>query len=166
MKTVTVKDLVIGTAHLKSSSRWWRKISPAWNPKSRLSWSGLWYSGMACGPLCRLSNVESVMAAAKILRETMPENRCCLPSAVPKKAASRRFPRGLYCTQSCSHRQRPGWYDRLELFTGDDQVKETVAYAHALMWKLSCPTMTSIKRRKPKKHCPSAQNAVLRRRYS
>ena len=32
-----------------------------------------------------LSNVESVLAAAKILRETMP-------SAVPKKAASRRFP--------------------------------------------------------------------------
>ncbi|MGU0161117.1 hypothetical protein ACVXHB_17510 [Escherichia coli] len=39
-----------------------------------------------------LSNVESVMAAAKILRETMQKNRCCLPSAVPKKAASRRFP--------------------------------------------------------------------------
>ncbi len=54
-----------------------------------------------------LSNVESVMAAAKFSVKPCQKNRCCLPTAVPKKAASRRFPPGLYCTQSCSHRQRP-----------------------------------------------------------
>lgn len=42
----------------------------------------------------------------------------------------------------------------LELFTGDDQVKETVAYAHAHDVKVVMSNHDSIKRRKPKKSLP------------
>ncbi len=88
---------------------------------------------MACDHFADLSNVESVMAAAKILRKPCQKNRCCLPSAVPKKAATGDFHRGLYRSQSCSHRQRPVDMIDLELFTGDDQVKETVATPTRMM---------------------------------
>ena len=108
MKTVTVKDLVIGTgapkiivslmakdiASVKSEALAYREAD-----FDILEWRVDHYAD--------LSNVESVMAAAKILRETMPE-------------------KPLLFTDS-------GLVDMidLELFTGDDQVKETVAYAHA-----------------------------------
>ncbi len=55
----------------------------------------------------------------------------------------------------------------LELFTGDDQVKETVAYAHAHDVKVVMSNHDfHKKRRKPKKSLPVCANAVLRRRYS
>lgn len=93
MKTVTVKDLVIGTgapkiivslmakdiASVKSEALAYREAD-----FDILEWRVDHYAD--------LSNVESVMAAAKILRETMPEKPLLLPSAVPKKAASRQFP--------------------------------------------------------------------------
>ncbi len=61
-----------------------------------------------------LSNVESVIAAAKILRETMPEKPLLFTFRSAKEGGEQAistagdFHRGLYCTQSCSHRQRPG----------------------------------------------------------
>ncbi len=55
----------------------------------------------------------------------------------------------------------------LELFTGDDQVKETVAYAHAHDVKVVMSNHDFHKNAGSRRnHCPSAQNAILRRRYS
>ncbi len=109
MKTVTVKDLVIGTgapkiivslmakdiASVKSEALAYREAD-----FDILEWRVDHYAD--------LSNVESVMAAAKILRETMPEKTAAvyLPQCQRRRRAGD-FHRGLYCTQSCSHRQRP-----------------------------------------------------------
>lgn len=133
MKTVTVKDLVIGTgapkiivslmakdiASVKSEALAYREAD-----FDILEWRVDHYAD--------LSNVESVMAAAKFSVKPCQKNRCCLPSAVPKKAASRRFPPRLIL-HSIVQPSTAALVDMidLELFTGDDQVKETVAYAHA-----------------------------------
>lgn len=92
MKTVTVKDLVIGTgapkiivslmakdiASVKSEALIYREAD-----FDILEWRVDHFADLSC--------VESVMAAAKAIREIMPKNHCCLPSAAPKKAVSRHF---------------------------------------------------------------------------
>lgn len=93
MKTVTVKDLVIGTGAPKII------VSLMAKDIARVKSEALAYREADFDILewrvdhfADLSNVESVMAAAKILRETMPEKPLLFTFRSAKKAASRRFP--------------------------------------------------------------------------
>ena len=125
MKTVTVKDLVIGTgapkiivslmakdiASVKSEALAYREAD-----FDILEWRVDHYAD--------LSNVESVMAAAKILRETMPEKPLLFTFRSAKEGGEQAISTEAYIALNRAAID-------LELFTGDDQVKETVAYAHA-----------------------------------
>ena len=133
MKTVTVKDLVIGTgapkiivslmakdiASVKSEALAYREAD-----FDILEWRVDHYAD--------LSNVESVMAAAKILRETMPEKPLLFTFRSAKEGGEQAISTEAYIALNRAAIDS-GLVDMidLELFTGDDQVKETVAYAHA-----------------------------------
>ena len=86
--------------------------------------------------------------------ETMPETAAVYLPQCQRRRRAGDFHRGLYCTQSCNIDS--GMVDMidLELFTGDDQVKETVAYAHAHDVKVVMSNHDFHKRRKPKKSLP------------
>ncbi|ENY6952431.1 type I 3-dehydroquinate dehydratase, partial [Shigella flexneri] len=75
---------------------------------------------------------ESVMAAAKILRETMPEKPLLFTFRSAKEGGEQAISTEAYIALNRAAIDS-GLVDMidLELFTGDDQVKETVAYAHA-----------------------------------
>lgn len=133
MKTVTVKDLVIGTgapkiivslmakdiASVKSEALAYREAD-----FDILEWRVDHYAD--------LSNVESVIAAAKILRETMPEKPLLFTFRSAKEGGEQAISTEAYIALNRAAIDS-GLVDMidLELFTGDDQVKETVAYAHA-----------------------------------
>ena len=133
MKTVTVKDLVIGTgapkiivslmakdiASVKSEALAYREAD-----FDILEWR--------VDHFADLSNVESVMAAAKILRETMPEKPLLFTFRSAKEGGEQAISTEAYIALNRAAIDS-GLVDMidLELFTGDDQVKETVAYAHA-----------------------------------
>lgn len=133
LKTVTVKDLVIGTgapkiivslmakdiASVKSEALAYREAD-----FDILEWRVDHYAD--------LSNVESVMAAAKILRETMPEKPLLFTFRSAKEGGEQAISTEAYIALNRAAIDS-GLVDMidLELFTGDDQVKETVAYAHA-----------------------------------
>ncbi len=55
-----------------------------------------------------LSNVESVMAAAKFSVKPCQKTAAVYLPQCQRRRRAGDFHRGLYCTQSCSHRQRPG----------------------------------------------------------
>ena len=157
MKTVTVKDLVIGTGAPKIIVSLMAK-DIARVKSEALAYREADFDILECvwTTFADLSNVESVMAAAKILRETMPEKPLLFTFRSAKEGGEQAISTEAYIVlQSCTCIDS-GLVDMidLELFTGDDQVKETVAYAHAHDAVPSCPTMTSIKRRKPKKSLP------------
>ncbi len=78
-----------------------------------------------------LSNVESVMAAAKILRETMPEKPLLFTFRSAKEGGEQAISTEAYIALNRAAIDS-GLVDMidLELFTGDDQVNN-VAYAHA-----------------------------------
>ncbi|HHU7348674.1 TPA: type I 3-dehydroquinate dehydratase, partial [Escherichia coli] len=133
MKTVTVKDLVIGTgapkiivslmakdiASVKSEALAYREAD-----FDILEWRVDHYAD--------LSNVDSVMAAAKILRKTMPEKPLLFTFRSAKEGGEQAISTEAYIALNRAAIDS-GLVDMidLELFTGDDQVKETVAYAHA-----------------------------------
>ncbi len=73
------------------------------------------------------------MAAAKILRETMPKNRCCSFRSAKEGGEQAISTEAYIALNRAAAGIDSGLVDMidLELFTGDDQVKETVAYAHA-----------------------------------
>ena len=72
------------------------------------------------------------MAAAKILRETMPEKPLLFTFRSAKEGGEQAISTEAYIALNRAAIDS-GLVDMidLELFTGDDQVKETVAYAHA-----------------------------------
>lgn len=102
-----------------------------------------------------LSNVESVIAAAKILRETMPEKPLLFTFRSAKEGGEQAISTEAYIALNRAAIDS-GLVDMidLELFTGDDQVKETVAYAHAHDVKVVMSNHDFHKRRKPKKSLP------------
>ncbi|EFJ7116822.1 type I 3-dehydroquinate dehydratase [Escherichia coli] len=133
MKTVTVKDLVIGTGAPKII------VSLMAKDIARVKSEALAYREADFDILewrvdhfADLSNVESVMAAAKILRETMPEKPLLFTFRSAKEGGEQAISTEAYIALNRAAIDS-GLVDMidLELFTGDDQVKETVAYAHA-----------------------------------
>lgn len=77
------------------------------------------------------SQCGAVMAAAKFSVKPCQKNRCCLRLAVPKNGEQAISTEAYIALNRAAIDS--GLVDMidLELFTGDDQVKETVAYAHA-----------------------------------
>ena len=133
MKTVTVKDLVIGAGAPKII------VSLMAKDIARVKSEALAYREADFDILewrvdhfADLSNVESVMAAAKILRETMPEKPLLFTFRSAKEGGEQAISTEAYIALNRAAIDS-GLVDMidLELFTGDDQVKETVAYAHA-----------------------------------
>lgn len=133
MKTVTVKDLVIGAGAPKII------VSLMAKDIARVKSEALAYRETDFDILewrvdhfADLSNVESVMAAAKILRETMPEKPLLFTFRSAKEGGEQAISTEAYIALNRAAIDS-GLVDMidLELFTGDDQVKETVAYAHA-----------------------------------
>ena len=125
MKTVTVKDLVIGTGAPKII------VSLMAKDIARVKSEALAYREADFDILewrvdhfADLSNVDSVMAAAKILRKTMPEKPLLFTFRSAKEGGEQAISTEAYIALNRAAID-------LELFTGDDQVKETVAYAHA-----------------------------------
>ncbi|SRN42068.1 3-dehydroquinate dehydratase [Shigella flexneri] len=76
------------------------------------------------------------MAAAKILRETMPEKPLLFTFRSAKEGGEQAISTEAYIALNRAAIDS-GLVDMidLELFTGDDQVKETVAYAHAAKYQ-------------------------------
>ena len=86
MAPVTVKDLEIVNLNLPKSIIADEKMSSIVRSSPHRE-AGLKYSGMACGHCIPI--IQSINSGGKILRGTCRKNRCCLPSAVPKKAAGK-----------------------------------------------------------------------------
>ncbi|MFP1483640.1 type I 3-dehydroquinate dehydratase [Escherichia coli] len=96
-----------------------------------------------------LSNVESVMAAAKI-SETV-QKPLLFPFRSAKEGGEQAISTEAYIALDRAAIDSGLVHIDLELFTGDDQVKETVAYAHAHDVKVVMSNHDFHKRRKPKK---------------
>ena len=125
MKTVTVKDLVIGTGAPKII------VSLMAKDIARVKSEALAYREADFDILewrvdhfADLSNVESVMAAAKILRETMPEKPLLFTFRSAKEGGEQAISTEAYIALNRAAIDS-GLVDMidLELFTGDDQVK-------------------------------------------
>ncbi|MFR4487508.1 MAG: type I 3-dehydroquinate dehydratase [Escherichia coli] len=132
MKTVTVKDLVIGTGAPKIIVSLMAKDIASVKPKLAYREADFDILEWRVDHYADLSNVESVMAAAKILRETMPETPLLFTFRSAKEGGEQAISTEAYIALNRAAIDS-GLVDMidLELFTGDDQVKETVTYAHA-----------------------------------
>ncbi|NYY78746.1 type I 3-dehydroquinate dehydratase [Escherichia coli] len=87
---------------------------------------------MACGPLCRPLQCGVCHGGSKILRETMPEKPLLFTYRSAKEGGEQAISTEAYIALNrAAIDSGPVDMIDLELFTGDDQVKETVAYAHA-----------------------------------
>ena len=133
MKTVTVKDLVIGTgapkiivslmakdiASVKSEALAYREAD-----FDILEWRVDHYAD--------LSNVESVMAAAKILRETMPEKPLLFTFRSKKEGGETELSDEAYFALN-REAARSGLVDviDIELFNDEAQIRALVDDAHA-----------------------------------